>query len=422
MSDLAAHIAARRRRPISTREGRSREVVVGSAGSALAVDSYTGLLQRGFESWASTFKEGLDNILQSASNASGSPRYLHNVGISKRREAEQFMSSEGGDHARQHLGYINDDGVYVPYNDEQWSEVIDRGVASHDGTTLEGHHGKSMKYVLENNPEDLSPLSDPDNVMFATREGHLGLHGGSFQDDTSVYPFDVTTKRDAIIESRQEDVPFQGEFPAAQAALIAGLLAGSISAIIKLAKLRDDPRPWKQKAVITTGAFMQTGGVTSVGAYVAFRVRSSVVEYSGESAAFVATELTEALVAVELSGEVLAEALGVGVGLQALIAIKVGFDAVREIYGGASTGVVLRKQGKVLLVSTGQLTMAVAGGIIIDAMLPIPDPVVGPAIVALRVAHSAGKFARNKLDARKSRILCQEARMASYHRLAASSL
>ena len=347
---------------------------------------------------------------------------LRNEGVKSRWEFERLFAREGGSDARDILDYRhyeNGASLARPYTDEQWDELLRGERVTHGGAPLQGHHIKSVAADLTDGQPDA--IDDPNNVRLMTSEAHLRDpdygHGGDYHQSTSGDGEEVHDRFLRIVHRHRETKVFETvESHEVPTALAAGILAGSIAAIVRLHQLRRDPRPWNQKTALLATTFALRGLEAAAISFVAVVARDEVSEFVVDAAQDLATGLGG-----DLSGDVLTGLAGSASGIAAALAIRTALRAASEFSRGVSAHQVGTMVGEQLLIIGAEQMAFLALGILLDAVTPIPDPVIGPMVTGARILYGLGKFAHSYSANTQSRVECTNRRLNALFEMAAAA-
>ncbi len=344
--------------------------------------------------------------------------------VRERWEYESFFAQEGGEGARRTLGYFDDTGNDKLYDDGQFQALREGKRVQVDGDTLHGHHINDVSSGLEGNPTSIEHLLDPNNILLMTPKAHREYgHGGDTRFPTSGEAEEITQRVPLITRENREAIvnepTFNNEIPFA---LGTALIAGSISAIIEVRRLCNDPRPWNQKTAIVVCSFALKGVQGGLISYAALRSRDAVtadseildvMEFSADSVNQLPLSIAEGIDADSLQN-----LLGGAVGLEVVVAIQAGMVVARGLRRGESLGDASKGVAQFVLVATGENLAFLLLGVALDSAIPDPTGIV----IALRVVYSLGKAGVNHKKNKKSRIDCLNKRLELSYEFAVQQL
>lgn len=419
------------------REARARAAILHSsmplvaAGGALAGQSAAwGDLMVKHRKWEGPFESGFEDMVTEQSRVTEAAvlRYQDAVrsgadpaetleralatgrraGVRNAWDLRRYVAEHGGV-GRGALVYTDEAGVERGFDDEQLEALRNGRTPLADGRAIEGHHVNSVAASVEEGAKAIASARDPENIQLASRAGHQHLHNGDFGNSTQGLPNQATSLRDGEIDS---DLAARVDAPTAAAelplALGAGLVAGSIGAVVELWRLRKDPRPWAKKRVILASTFAMRGLAGAGLSVAALGVRDAVTaSAAGEALAeLTATSLAE--LGLDVSADTVENLLGGAAGLEAVFIVRAGAGAARDVLAGRSTWSQARRDhGRAVLVATGENLAFLLLGVAVDCALPDPTGVV----IAVRIAWSVGKAAYKTRENVVSQAECLQARM-----------
>lgn len=367
-------------------------------------------------------------------------RNLRNDDVRSRWDLEQFFAEEGNEGARRVLGYYSyEDGnsAYNVYSDEQFNQLVETGKVGVEMETLQGHHIKDVSsHALE--MEQLKTLFHVDNIRLMTRTAHQQDpdygHGGSWQNQTTGEGAEVNTRFDGIID---ENKSITGENIAKfdiQIGFGVGIVVGSVSAFLEIRKLKDDPRPWKRKALlISTSAFVR-GFEAGTLALLALKTRTAIsslgesdmIQSNVEAANQVLTEAFPGDLTSTLDAETLATVAGFSASIAELRIIRSGITAVGQ-WRQSNFKVAFRQFGKDSMVIIAEESVFLGSALLINMLYEagedaiIPDPT-GGFIIAARVGWSLGKKGYQYKVNKETMEICKQKRLDGLYETAIVSL
>jgi len=387
-------------------------------------------------------------------------KFVRNLGRSDKRERwafEKFFAEEGGESAEKVLGYWqykNGNRSYVNYTDQQFNQLKDTGKVTLEGETLEIHRINNQSRIL-NEPELFNTIQHPNNGRIMTGQGHknnnahrddpaLG-HGGNTRNPTSGEAVEVDSRKDKILEMESEKV--ENRVSAYKentedqissfnlnTGIGVGIVVGSITSAIEIYKLKNDPRPWKKKALLVTTSSLIRGLEAGTLALIALKTRT-VISSFGENEGFqsnieyVNNMLTNALpgdISSSLDAGNLATYAGFSASIAELRIIRSGIVAI-VLWRKSDFRIASNQFGKELMVIIPEESVFFGTAFMIDMLYQagedalIPDPT-GGFIIAARVGWSVGKKGYQYNENKKTMKICKQKRMDGLYETAITSL
>ncbi|RWZ59108.1 hypothetical protein EQV77_09195 [Halobacillus fulvus] len=203
-----------------------------------------------FAAYEEDFEQSHDAITQAQQvNSNVSMEYARSEGVENAWEMNSFWASENVNAPDDVFQYVNDEGDIVNFSEEE--QALFRDWQPGDKAPIEGMEGHHLQTVREN-PDNPELAADSNNIMFATDEGHhTYLHGGNTQNPTDQEYMDAALTNDqkyAMTLEHNEDVLTVSPFEFAASTVATSVIASlTISQMIRLNKLKRDPRPWHMK-------------------------------------------------------------------------------------------------------------------------------------------------------------------------------
>jgi hypothetical protein len=170
--------------------------------------------------------------------------------------------------------------------------------------------------------------------------------------------------------------------------LSAGIVSGSITAIVKYQQLKQDPRPWQQKAAIVVGSALLSSASASISLLVAQQANIFVTNLTADFAVELA-----GFIGFDASSNVIGSLLGASASYAVFDVIRLGATTIREVQQGHSLAQIKYGLGNAAMGIIGEQFGFFLLGIMLDSFTPIPDPVVGTIVNVLRVGTSVVKTA-----------------------------
>jgi hypothetical protein len=354
---------------------------------------------------ASHFQERFNEIYQNYGGVQNyivnSPEY-HNLkdqvrGLSTQRrlEYERFLSGHSStESATKVLGAYVSSGDYRPWTPEDLNTLANTNkiMAEPDEflgkrINYEGHHGRSISNIPYNK---MDQMYDPDNVRLYSPKGHLDhAHEGSWK-NTPNKPYSDITDRTKDIKYAEKEQYERSSNADAIIGISMGVVAGSISAIIKYKELSKSPLPWNRKKVMAIAGSFATGAATGVIPYIVINQINTPLDQFLENGLAEVFNSGDMLIQDSLLDNI-ADASGDFVVIMSAIAIR------SLIQGGIEGRRFGLKQAANTFGNTMIRTSIEQGSffvlqLILDSLTPIPDPVLGPVITFLRVSYGVGKI------------------------------
>ncbi|TFD97050.1 hypothetical protein [Jeotgalibacillus sp. R-1-5s-1] len=384
---------------------RNRDMYTAGSSAVAAtyvIDEY--FVKPGDEQFAA-YEEDLEKSYEAAlqNQAAGEDvrmEYARSQGVENAWEMNSFWASEETNAPDEVFQYVSDSGEVVYFTDEEQALMRDwesGGPAPIDG--IEGHHLQTIK----ENPNNPELAADSDNIMFAISEGHrTHLHSGDTQNPTDPEYMNAALTNDqkyAMTLEHNEDILTLSIFEEAGATIASSVLVSmTISQIIRMNRLKNDPRPWSmKKRELTSGILPDLGrvGMISASVWMAHEAVSSI------SGIFLA----------ETSSAFLIDILAINASFFAVSLILAAKDywTIRH-QSGLSEEAINQFKAK-MMIATAELIsftalgvafefgLGMLGDLAVDALIPDPTGV----IIAARMIWSGVKI-YNKHQANKVNI------------------
>ena len=311
------------------------------------------------------------------------------LGVQREWEVYNFFADESINAPDELFVYVNDKGDVAPFSQEE-IDLISMWKKG-DKSPIEGIEGHHMELVKDN-PTNIELAASPDNILFATKEGHRAhLHGGNTHNPTDPQYFSHSLTMDeqfGMTLDHNKDV-MTLDFLEAGSVKVGGtmLLYGSLSIAIELYRLRNDPRPWSSKRsnIIKTGiaTTLFGGGLSAVGYLTSISVNHIFEDFTPAMAEqFFSNMLAinSSFFAITLTGGLLRYTWNLKKGVNEEQALK-------ELQS-----IVLTASAEMIAFSSIGLGMDILNGFAADtaAGVLIPDPT--GILITLRVAYSVTKL------------------------------
>ena len=352
---------------------------------------------------------------------------LRSLGVADRWRMETFFAREGGPAAKAVLGFHDTEGgqaIERLYDEKQFQAVLSGDRPTADGVTLRGHHINSVKEALTGSQDGsgLRSIVDGENIRIVSANAHLEQeHQGDFHNSSHGDASELTERHDQLVSANRAGFEHEAMDEArshqVDTALLAGVTSGTLSGIVRLWSLREDPRPWKQKAglaAITFANSAMVGGAISLAASAAGHVaREFVAERAEEIASYLGDDVGEG---------VLADLAGSGAAAGAGSIIRVSIRTVGDLRAGRALGRVSRDAGGQLLRVGAEQVAFLLLGLALDAVTPIPEPTAAAIVTGTRIAWSLGKFAFNYTVEKESAQAVRLLRLALQYQAACAAL
>lgn len=387
-----------------------------------------------FQKWDIPFVQGYDNLSEDIdvhrqhdlfrfNNGELSADHLRSDGVKFRWMEEMYFVKNGNDAAQQELGF----GLYEKgqsslhhYDATQIKQLLNGDRPQYHGQTIQGHHLSSVHGSL--NDGRIALLSDPENIRLTSPDAHLRDpiygHAGNFKNDSHIVGHEVDDRFDGIVADNRHDTIIEpAESRELSIGIASGLVTGTIASVIRLVQFKNDSRPWRKKAGVVAGTFALRGLEGGIISIAVLLVHDHVTEFVSNQVSDIAAQLGP-----QFSSDIIGELVGSAAGIELAIAIRAGVRSIQSLRHGESLKHVGSMVGQQLLIAGAEQFAFFLLGVALDSITPIPDPVIGPSITALRITYSLAKMGVS-LDAnRKSRIACTNSRIDSLYEIAANLL
>jgi len=200
--------------------------------------------------------------------------YARSLGVQRRWDWESFFSQDYVNAPEDIFSYVGSNGNVVQFTQDEL-ELISTGEAIRG---IEGHHINDVS----SNIEDIAAAADPNNVELATREGHLWLHDGSWQNSTNGQTNEILTRLDIIKEGNQDQILVNEDLTTRYMPIaIATMVYMGVYGATKAIKIRNKPMSFEQKAEIVLSD-MAEEGIGIAGIAIATTIASGWLESSLE--------------------------------------------------------------------------------------------------------------------------------------------
>ena len=319
-----------------------------------------------------------------------------------RRSFEFLFAQKGGEEARSVLGYTTEQGgnpTLQNWTDKQMDQLNQNDWPQHklspfQSETIHGHHDINV-----NNP-DLSPeeavisASNPDNITLETERAHrLFSHNGNTRIPTNNIVSDVSDKHDEIQKLKTDKIEKYDNIGNV-VAISVGLLAGTMSAIIKYRQISKSPLPWnkaKTLAIVGSFAYGTTTGILPFVAIKAIREPLNNLIEDGIGNLFAG--------GIDVAQDSLLDNVGDALGDSSIIflaiSLRTAFSFIKDSREIGFRSSFLSSAERLKIVALEQATFALID-ILIDSIPFIPEPTVNAIVTSLRITYSIGKIIKNR--------------------------
>lgn len=351
------------------------------------------------------------STLRESSDIDTAIESARSVGPEAKLDFWRYFARKGGKAAQKQLRY-REDGSWQHLSDEQFDSLRNGESISHIVPSGERHHVQSVAASLDEDPADISDLTDPGNIRIMTKNGHrydpVYGHGGDTRNQTTGDVNTVERDYQNVAEQRyQDEVLAESGERAEELGIAFGIVGGSISAIARYQKLR--LKPWRKRSLAVTSVFAGRALEYGTISYVAARTRDETAQLiadgtfdAAEASAEAGTDLTTDLVAS-------------GVGIEAAVAVRSAVKIASTIRRGKRVRATVTRAGKNILVVGTEETFFILLGVAGDAALPIPEPHMNLAVNGLRISYRLGKVVYNYRQNVLSRRECRKRRLSTLH-------
>lgn len=313
------------------------------------------------------------------------------VGPEAKLEYWQYFAREGGPVAQEELEFVGSDEERHTLSDEQFETLKQEDVTITDLGPFERHHVRPVYSSLDEDPTSIAPLTDPGNIRIMTEEAHRKVHKEDLTYGEAGQQGDLdTVQRDyeAILETKFEQmVEEAAEDRAGELGIAHGLVAGSVSAIVRYQKMRDKPQ--KRRALAATSALATQGLRYGAIGYAGFRTRDETSQLIADGT------FDAAQTGVEVGADLTTDLIASGVGIEVAAAIRSAMQFGRSFRQGHSATAAAKRFGKDVAQVGRQEVAFVLGGIAADAATPIPEPQIYATVTATRVTYRLMKTGYN---------------------------
>ncbi|KMY51032.1 hypothetical protein [Peribacillus loiseleuriae] len=353
-----------------------------------------------------------------ANNSITSIHTARSLGVQREWAEYKFFAHDEINAPENVLVYVNDKGEVVPFSEEERNLILEwQSGEKYPISGIQGHHMKLVK----NNPDNIDLAANPDNILFATEEGHREfLHGGNTQNATDPEYFKYSLTMDEKFEltvNYNEDLITLGLIK--KGALSVGssmALYSSIRMLIEWYRLKNDPRPWhrKREELVKTGiaTALFGGGLSAVGYLTRISMDGFFADFTPSMLDHFFTEM------VAINGS--------------FFIITVTGSLLRyiwEVRKGKSQEEAKKDLQTMLMVATAELLAFSALGLgldilvdfatdtIMDALIPDPTGI----LIAARVGYGIAKLGKKVWDGKQNKealIQCIAIRMNYFYELA----
>ena len=319
-----------------------------------------------------------------------------------RRNFEFLLAQKGGNEATKVLGYTaeqNGNPEWQGWNDEQWKQLNQNKWPQHNlapghSENIDGHHNINVNNPNLSPEEAIINASNPDGITPVAHRTHIKFsHGDNTQIPTNRIVTDVTDKHEQIQELKTDKIEKYNEIGNV-VAISVGLLAGTMSAIIKYRQISKSPLPWnKAKTVAIVGSFAY-GTTTGILPFVAVKAIREPLNNLIEE------ELGNLFAGgMDIAQDSLLDNVGDALGDSSIIFLAISIRTAFSFFKD-SQEIGFRKSfsssvERLRIVALEQATFALID-ILIDSVTPIPDPTINVIVTSLRVTYSLGKILKNR--------------------------
>ncbi|MCH8568868.1 MAG: hypothetical protein LAT67_11415 [Balneolales bacterium] len=367
-------------------------------------------------------------------------RALRNDDVRAKWEFEQFFALEGGEGAKRVLDYYSyEDGVsaYETYSREQFNELLETGRVSEELEILHGHHINDVSgnaFRLDR----IEELFHVNNIRLMTRGAHHedpGLdEGGLWQNGTSGDSNEVLSIVEEIIDAQkiisgEKIVRFD-----AKTGISVGLAVGTISAFLEMRKFKNDPRPWKKKALLISVSTFVKGFEAGTLALIALKTRTAIASLSEtesfQSAVEAANQiLTEAFpggLISTMDADSLASAAAFSVSIAELRIIRAGIVAVGQ-WRQSNFRYAFRQMSKDSVIIITEESVFLGSAVLFNMFYEagedafVADPT-GGFIIVVRLGWSLGKKGYQYNANKKTMSVCRQKKMDGLYETALASM
>ncbi|OLS33742.1 hypothetical protein [Bacillus sp. MRMR6] len=388
--------------------------------------------------------------LKEASDVLDFAKKLHDNDILQRWRFEKFFAEEGNEGAKQVLGYcdyIDGESIHNLYSNEQFKELLERGKVTVDDSPLQGHHindFSSNSTVQEN----IITLFHGNNIKLMTRSAHLNDpehghgnkngEGGSWKNETKGEANEIDQRFNNIVDANKEITAEDIASFHINTGVGIGLLFGTVTSILEYRKLKNDPRPWKKKALLISMSSIVKGVEAGTLTLLALKTRLSVSSIGDSELLITRVDDANGVLnglfggdGVPLEPESIAEFVGFGVSIAEIRIIRSAivalvqwkhsdFKTAKNQFGKESFGIMAEEAVFLVTVMTAHtLIKSLAYEAGQDAI--IPDPT-GGFIVVTRVSWSIFKKSYQYINDRKTMDSCKQKRLDGLYETAIASL
>lgn len=377
-------------------------------------------------------------------------KYFNNIrnnDVEFRWEMETFFAREGGEGAKQVLGYndyINGESVYVLYSEEQLAQIREGAEKIIvDGKTIIGHHITSVSAKLSSVADNLSKdeflsVFNGNNIKLMTHGAHLydskHGHGGAWQNPTSGDASELDIRKEKIVGENlnitEEKIAVVNLHTGVGIAVAVGL----ITSIIETAKLKDDPRPWKKKASIVLVSSITRGLEAGILSLLALKTRSEILMLGTKDETRIAVEYVNSVFSEALPGDFSAnldvDSLltygGFSVSIAELRIIRSAISAI-ALWKNSNSEIACKQFGSELKVIIAEEAVFFSIAFVLDALVEIgtdvamPDPT-GGWIIGIRAFWSVSKKGYHIYKNKETQENCKKVRLDGLYEVAITSL
>lgn len=256
--------------------------------------------------------------------------------------------------------------------------------------TYEGAHGKSMSIM---DTGDITSMYDPNNVAPYSPKGHLKVsHKGNFGNTSNETITNITDTTNEL-EEKQRIILDKEENADLAAGLALGLIAGSISAIIKFRKLSRNQKPWNVKMTTQVlGAFIKGSSVVGLPFMIVQEIDNPVRDMIDSMVSMYISD--GSALPIDSFADNMADTLGDFSIIITAIAVS---RVVSSVYNNKNRGYdefgknIINELKRPLIEQIG----FAAFDLVLDNATSIPDPQINAIVTAARITYSIGKIGGN---------------------------
>jgi hypothetical protein len=344
------------------------------------------------------------------------------AGVQNEWKTYHFFAQDELNAPRDLFVYINDDGKPDYFTNEQILSI--KNWENGDPAPVKGIEMHHMELV-SHNKENIGLAATPDNLLAATRQGHIThLHGGNTQNATSPEYFEHSLTTDQqfykTVEYNRDQMTLNEFENGVYTIGFSTMIFTVISLGIESYRLKDDARPWSEKKRI----LINTGIVTST-----FGMGLSAIGYITK----ISVDDLFSSFSIPILNEAFTDILAVNSSFLAITITGGLLKYILDIRNGYSREEASLGLKNVMLVATAEFLAFQALGIglelladfakdaIVDSLIPDPTGI----LIVARGGYNLFKLGKNMINAnenKKSVIRCTEQRFEHLYNQALSDL